>query len=227
MDRLYYESVTIPAGTPLATPVSVPWPLEDNYLKYVDIVVPSGPSGLMGFRILWASQQIIPWGNNSYLVTDNEKIHVDVDSYITVTGLVIEGYNTDIFPHTIYLRGLIQTLSPQQILAAEEVTGSIALPASLDTGDTSGINSLVGTSGDEYSDQDFEDMSVGADTGEIPAITTVATEPGSTALVTPTGSSGGNESPNVAPVAGITEKPAKKSAPVRHLVKIKTHVGAK
>lgn len=226
MDRLYYQTVSIPAGTPVATPVSIAWPMEDNYLKYVDINVPPGPSGLMGFRILWAGQQIIPWGNDSFLVTDNEKIHVDVDSYITVTGLVIQGYNTDIFAHTIYLRGLIQTLTPQQILAAEEATGSIALPASLDVGDTSGINSLVGTSVGGYSDQDIEDMNVGLDESQALPVTTIAAESGSPSLGTPSVATGGNESPNVAPSAGITEKPAKKPAPVRHLVKVKTHVGS-
>ena len=85
----------------------------------------------MGFRIMWAQQQVIPWGNDSYLVTDNEKIRVDCDFDMTVTGLVIEGYNTDVFNHTIYLRGLIQTLTYAQEQAVSEALGSLALPASL------------------------------------------------------------------------------------------------
>ena len=129
MDRLYYTTVTIPAGTTITSPYSVVWPLEDNELVYVDINVPPGPSGLMGFRILWAQQQVIPWGNDSWLVTDNEKIHVDCDFAMTITGLVIEGYNTDIFAHTIYIRGLIRTETYQQQLAAEQATGALALPA--------------------------------------------------------------------------------------------------
>jgi hypothetical protein len=130
MDRLYYLEVTTPAGTLQSDLLSTTWILEENYLEYVDILIPDGPSGLLGFRILWAQQQVIPWGNNSFLTPNNEKIHVPVNDGITISGLVIESYNTDVFPHTINLRGLIKTLTPEQQQQITTLTGSVALPGS-------------------------------------------------------------------------------------------------
>jgi hypothetical protein len=171
MDRLYYLTVETPANTPLASPLSTPWPLEDNEFVYVDIMVPPGPSGLMGFRIMWASQQVVPWGNDSWLITDNEKIHVDCNFAMTITGLVIESYNTDIFPHTIYLRGLVRTMTPQAQAQVASLTGTTALPASQDLSEVGGIENYTSLPSDLSGDQDLEDANIGEDTGEIEPIT--------------------------------------------------------
>jgi len=128
MDRLYYLTVPTPAGTPASSPISTNWPLEDNELAYVDVRVPPGPSGLLYFRILYAQQQIVPWGNNSYFNPDDEIIHWQSDAAMTVTGLVIQTYNLGSYQHTIYLRALIKTMTVQEEITASEYSGSLALP---------------------------------------------------------------------------------------------------
>jgi hypothetical protein len=205
LDRLYYLEVTTPANTPLASPQSTLWPLEDNYLKYVDVLVPPGPSGLLGFRLMWANQQVIPWGNDSWLITDNERVHVDCDFMMTITGLVIESYNTDIYAHTIYIRGLVQTATVEQELAASELTGSIAVPASQDLTEIGGIQNYTALPVDLSGGQDYEDENIGEDTGEIEPITTPP-------LVTVAGGS----SPPTTPSKGkLKPKPVKPRLPVR------------
>jgi hypothetical protein len=159
MDRLYYTSVTIPAGTLQSAPVSTPWVLEEAHLKYIDIIIPDGPGGTAGFRILWAQQQIIPWANNSYLAPNNEKIHVDTDVDITISGLVIQTYNTDTWPHTFYFRGLISDLKVPQLIDLSALSGQLTVPGSqVNAGDSTGIDTMTGS----FSSPD------GPDTGEEP-----------------------------------------------------------
>lgn len=219
MDRLYYVTATFPAGTPISAPVSIPWSLEDNDLIYVDINIPPGPSAQMGFRLLWAGQQIIPWGNNSFLVTDDEKIHVDVNSYMTQTGLVIEGYNVDIFPHTIYIRGLIRTATAQEVVTANELTGNIGLPASLDTTEVNQGNSLTASDLGLSDDQLTADQGIGADStipdivNVIPLDETVA----ATMITAPIGTS--PVSSATAPTGIQVIKVIKKPKPIAHHMK--------
>jgi hypothetical protein len=105
--------------------------------------VPPGPAGNMGFRILWATQQIVPWGNDSWLICDNETIAWESDTAMTITGLVIEGYNLGNFPHTIFLRGLVANLTPQQQQEVTELTGPTALPGSQVEGESDLSGSLT------------------------------------------------------------------------------------
>lgn len=103
MDRLYFKTVAVPAGTPQAAPVDAPLALEDAQLRGMDITIPDGHNGLTGLRILWSGQQIVPWGNNSFIVANNRTIHVDFNDYITISGVVFEAFNTDVFAHSFYI----------------------------------------------------------------------------------------------------------------------------
>lgn len=143
MDRLYPLTVTTPANTLASAPLNTPFPLEDAYLEYIHIIVPSGCVGLLAFRILWAGTQVIPWANNYFLTPDDEKIEVDFQEYMTITGLVIQSYNLDIFAHNIYIRALIKS-GPLPGEPLVSVTGSSsALPTDETQTGTAGINTLT------------------------------------------------------------------------------------
>lgn len=144
MDRLYQLSALIPAGTPQAVPVTIPWPLEDNQLLSIDIMVPDGPSGLMGFFISQAQQQIVPWGNSGFLITNDEKIRYEYSDQISSTGLAVVGYNTDIYNHTVYLRATITNLPVPGTEPEAAVTEPGAAPVdSADYGDDLAVSALV------------------------------------------------------------------------------------
>lgn len=147
MDRLYYQTLTVPAGTPATAPVSQAWPLEDNQLLDVHITIPDGHCGLTGFRILQAQQQIVPFANDSFIVANDEKIDYPFDDQITSTGLVLNGYNTDIFPHTFYVRATVTNLpEPGELPEAEVVTSSDQTsPIGLTTDDLD-VDSILDTS---------------------------------------------------------------------------------
>lgn len=165
LGRLYYLEFTIPAGTLISAPVSQLWPLEDNYLISIEARIPPGPSGLMGFRILWSQQQIVPWGNNSWLIADDEEIPWAANTALTASALTVQGYNTGIYPHTVYLRALISTLPPAVQSEANTEAGVVALPASQVGPDTGDINSYVAPD------------TGGTDLGTAPVDETVPAEP--------------------------------------------------
>lgn len=155
LGRLYYLVFTVPAGTPIASPFSAQWPLEDNYLIRIDARIPPGPSGSMGFRILWSQQQIVPWGNLSWLIANDESIPWESSTALTASALTVQGYNTGNFPHSVYLRALISTLPPAVQQNANEQSGSIALPASQVGALSAGVDTFTAPSGD-ITEQDIE-----------------------------------------------------------------------
>jgi hypothetical protein len=130
MDRIYYTVLTIPANTPQSAPVSIAWPLEDNQLKEITVQVPDGHCGLTGFRIMQAQQQIVPFANSSFIVSNDRTFLFPFDDEITSTGLVGNGYNTDIFPHSFYLTCTVTNLP----LPGEEPQAEVVAPGSQQEG---------------------------------------------------------------------------------------------
>lgn len=110
MDRVYPLTVTTPDGTLEASPQSTTWPLEDARLLYIDLIIPAGHNGLTGLRVEYNGTQIVPWGDVSYIIANNDRIRFPVNGEITRTGLVIITYNTDVFDHSHYLYAAIQDL---------------------------------------------------------------------------------------------------------------------
>jgi hypothetical protein len=104
MSQLWPLTVTVPAGTTADDPQITSWPLADANLDFIDIIIPDGHSGLTGIAVYWSGTQVLPWGTNSWIVANDEKVHTPIDSYITVSGLSVYAYNTGQFPHSFYLR---------------------------------------------------------------------------------------------------------------------------
>lgn len=124
MSQLWPLNVTTPAGTTSENPLVTQWPLVDANLDYIDIVVPDGPSGQVGVAVYWSGTQIVPWGTDSWLITNNEKIRVPLGTYITVDGLAVWTYNEGIFDHTIYLRALIRYTTTPVVTEAGTIGAS-------------------------------------------------------------------------------------------------------
>ena len=126
MSQLWPLTVTTPAGTLSSSPLITPWPLADANLEWIEIVVPDGPSGQVGVAVYWSGTQIVPWGTDSWIITNNEKLHIPVDSYITISGLSVYTYNEGIFDHTVYLRALVKyTTTP--VVTEQSAIGTTSL----------------------------------------------------------------------------------------------------
>jgi hypothetical protein len=138
--RLYTTQFIIPAATPINVPFSQPQLLDDAQLDQVDITIPPGHAGLTGFRILWSTGQIIPYVTGTWVTGDDEEIHVKYGSEITQSGLVLVGYNTDVFTHSFLLRWHVSDLT-----SASPVV--IASPQAAPNGALNDASAITGLSG--------------------------------------------------------------------------------
>lgn len=121
----------IPAGTPIATPVTVSMAMPPRAVKRITARIPPGPGGTMGFAIGSAGRSIIPYDQTKWIVTDNEVIPWDVFDQIDSGAWELRGYNTDLFPHTVYVRFEVELPDPARNTAADQPIpiGQLSAPA--------------------------------------------------------------------------------------------------
>lgn len=110
-NRIEGFDVSFPAGTQVATPVTINTPFPDGTVVRVDVQVPPGPSGLVGWAILHSQQQIIPRKTGQYIVADDSDFSWALEDYPVGSLWAFRGYNTDIYVHTIHVQFLINELA--------------------------------------------------------------------------------------------------------------------
>lgn len=108
--RIETAQITVTAGTAIAAPAVTALSLRDAVLDRLEIRVPPGPSGLVGFMLLHSGQQVIPFASGTWIVTDDEKIGWDLTGYPTGDKWSVSAYNLDVYSHTLYFRLLLNEL---------------------------------------------------------------------------------------------------------------------
>lgn len=106
-ERIELFDVTILAGTAIASPQVTALSFNQGIVQQLEIIVPPGPSGLVGFRIRHSAQTVIPRSGSGWIIADNEAIKWPLEGYPVGNKWSIQAYNTDVFDHTLYLRFLI------------------------------------------------------------------------------------------------------------------------
>ena len=106
-ERIETFDVSIPAGTAIASPLVTALPFNQGVVQQIEIIVPPGPSGLVGFRIRHSVQTVIPRSGSGWIIADNEVIKWPLENYPVGNKWDIQAYNTDVFVHVLYLRFLI------------------------------------------------------------------------------------------------------------------------
>jgi hypothetical protein len=101
--ELHQFAFTIPAGTTIAVPATQQLTMPPRQVTQLNVKVPPGPRGLMGFAIGASGQAIIPAIPGSWIVTDNHLYEWPLENYIDSGAWEAFGYNLGNFPHTIYL----------------------------------------------------------------------------------------------------------------------------
>lgn len=103
--RVLPFAVTIPANTPQANPFTEAIQLDGWEIERIDLDVPPGPAGLMGFQIYNNGVPWIPYGGGEWIIWDDAKDSYYLEEQPTGTGWAVVGYNTDVqYTHTVYLR---------------------------------------------------------------------------------------------------------------------------
>lgn len=104
--QVYQFAPVIPAGTPISAPVTINLTMPARIVRTIEVRVPPGPSGVMGFAFAAAGQSVIPTNAGGWVVTDDELLSWDLDEQLQSGAWQIKGYNTGTFPHTVYVRFL-------------------------------------------------------------------------------------------------------------------------
>lgn len=106
-ERIEVFEVTVPAGTAISAPQNTSLSFLDGHVTKIEVRIPPGPSGLVGFRFVHSQQVIIPFSGTTWIVADDEKLEWPVEGYPTNDDWSVRAYNTDIYPHTLYIRFLV------------------------------------------------------------------------------------------------------------------------
>ena len=102
-DRIEAPTITIPPGTTKAVPQLTALSLQDSIVERIQVVIPPGPSGLMGFAFVHSGQQVIPFKDGEWIVVDDQRLDWPIEHFPTGDKWSVKAYNLDVHAHTIYL----------------------------------------------------------------------------------------------------------------------------
>lgn len=103
-EEVHQFSCTIPAGTAKSSPHRVPMTMPHYEVVSIDLEVPPGPSGLMGFYLELGSNQWIPWEMGEWIVWNDRTESWDIDNSPNSETWALVGYNTGAYDHTVQVR---------------------------------------------------------------------------------------------------------------------------
>lgn len=105
-DQVFDFVVTVPAGTAIASPQTTKLTMPVRIIEEIEVVVPPGPSGLLGFQLGSAGEPIIPAKGGQWIISDDEKLRWPLERQIESGDWQCFAYNTGSFPHTLHIRFL-------------------------------------------------------------------------------------------------------------------------
>ena len=107
---VYQYDLTVPAGTPKSSPATAAVPVNNLRIERVEIEVPHGPAGRLGFQIFNSGNPWKPDAPGDWLVWDGKTDGWWLNDQPTGSMWELVGYNTGQHPHTIYSRWLTNPL---------------------------------------------------------------------------------------------------------------------
>jgi hypothetical protein len=109
--RVEVFDVIAPANTPKSAPIELPTIWAPGELVSVDVRIPDGASGLVGFQILYAHGQAIPNTPGAWIIGNDDLFTADVMGQLNGGQWGVNVYNTDRFPHSLHVRYHVADLS--------------------------------------------------------------------------------------------------------------------
>jgi len=116
-------AVTIPAGTAKATPQATDLSFPARIVRELEIRIPPGPRGEVGFQLGAAGQPVLPFNAGAFITGDDEVINWTLDGFWDSGSWTMFAYNTGVFTHTLEVRFLVDI--PQEVAAAQTTIPSL------------------------------------------------------------------------------------------------------
>lgn len=101
--RIEPFEVTTPKGTAQSSYQTTRLSFQDGRVERVEILVPPGPSGLVGFKLAHSGQSVIPISADTWNVADGVKFDWPLNNFPEGDMWELWTYNTDVYNHTIYI----------------------------------------------------------------------------------------------------------------------------
>lgn len=100
-DRLEWFDVTIPAGTSVASPVTIPMVFLQGVVVEIDVKVLDGPCGSVGFHINAGGSQYVPRTAGSFIRPNDDYFAWPLANAIDSGSWSLTGYNLDNWDHNL------------------------------------------------------------------------------------------------------------------------------
>lgn len=140
-------TVTIPAGTAKSAGFSASLAIPPRVVTQINVRIPPGPRGEVGFSIASGGVNIIPVTSGDFIVTDNEDLIYPLEDTITSGAWQLLGYNTGSFPHTLRVY-LFCDLVPDPVAASGTGTSLVGTTGTTGTTDNGGTGTTDGGTGE-------------------------------------------------------------------------------
>lgn len=137
-DQIFNFAPSVPAGTTIAVPFTQALVMPAVIVVSIGVLVPPGPRGTMGFSLGAAGVAVIPATPGTWFVVDDYADEWPLENQISSGAWEFFGYNTGQFPHTVYLRFMVnlpglQALAQPQPLPAAALDFAPSQPSPSDT----------------------------------------------------------------------------------------------
>lgn len=124
-------AVQIPAGTPIAAPVTIAMPMPARVVESIRWRVPEGHFGQVGWALAMSGVKIIPWDVTQWIVANDESDEVSLSDYPDSGAWQLIGYNLGIYPHTVYVTFKLLTLGSSVVAVVSAPLHIAATPAAV------------------------------------------------------------------------------------------------
>ena len=139
-------TVIIATGTTPAAPQISPLVVPVRQVDRIDVTIPPGPLGQVGFAIGAAGQHVIPADNGQWIIGNAVEKSYPLSGYLTSGQWQLIAYNTGQFPHTLYVTLLMSVVAPAQLAAAPPDLSAIS-SSGVDTSDLAAVGDLAAEPG--------------------------------------------------------------------------------
>lgn len=131
-DRIEWFTITVPAGTAISAAITFPCEFSQGDVIEIDVLVPAGPSGLVGFYITAGGSQYVPRTTGQFVKPDDIYFTWPMHNAINSGDWGVVAYNTDIYDHTLQFVFQVNELNDAGVTSPTALgASSAAIPASV------------------------------------------------------------------------------------------------
>lgn len=110
--RVEAFQITIARFTLETSPTDTALNFLPGTVDQIQIMIPPGPSGRVGFAIFHSNQQVIPFADGEFIIADGEVLTWPIERFPVNRGWVVRAFNEDAFEHTLFFRLLVTDQLP-------------------------------------------------------------------------------------------------------------------